>query len=60
MNLAEEIEFEIPGKALHQQRARDLAIIKATIAACQAYTKDWFCKPVQIRVNIDEILKGFP
>lgn len=59
MNLAEEIEFEIPGKALHQQRVRDLAIIRATIAACQEETKTWFCCPVTIRIDIDAVLKGF-
>ena len=59
MNLAEEIEFEIPGKAEHQRRARDLAIILATLAACQEATKTWFCCPVTIRIDIDKVLKGF-
>lgn len=62
MKRAEEdkLEAEIPGLAQHQQRMRDLAIILATIAACQEATKTWFCCPVTIRIDIDAVMKGFP
>ena len=49
----------VPGKSEHQQRARDLAIILATVAACQEATKTWFCCPVKIKIDVDEVLKGF-
>ena len=40
----------------YQRTARDVAIAQAMLAACQEYTKGWFCRPVAIRIDIDAVI----
>ena len=48
------------GRANYQRLARDVALVRATLAACQEVTKTWFCCPVQIRIDVDEIIRSVP
>lgn len=42
----------------YQRLARDVALVRATLAACQEATKGWFCCHVQIRIDIDDVIRS--
>lgn len=54
------MELAVPAAPIkrkdYQRIARDVAIARATLAACQEYTKGWFCCPVAIRIDLDAVI----